>query len=672
MSGRDFTRRPGLAAAAWAAVVLGACVTDDLGVPAGDPGAPPEVRGVRLIPGDGAVKLRFLEAPGAETYTACVHVEPDPLAGECVRDVDSPYVQKGLKNGERVWWAVVAENEAGAGPVVEVQSVLPGSPERPLAIHAEMTPSDLETLYSRSVRSNARLPVTLALGDESGPIAQLDEVRGIRFRGHSARGHPRKSYHIRLDERPRIAKFPDFNFRGLGRRAGDRILLNQTWTDPTGIRPALAFAMYGDLGLPAPTTFFADWWLNGVYEGHYIGIERIDREALRRWWLGRERGSFTLVRDRSRHRADIDAISMFAVDPDTLGEDDVERIARLQTIYDTRGDADDQNWEALLSLLRWVRDTPAGPEWEAGLKERFHVDDLLDVIAVHSMQYDFDSFADDYWLYRDEDDGRWRVIPWDKNLTFGQRWYPTHGTVSDFFYFHGDITDHVDNPLFDRTVATLGDRLDARIRELYEQVFGPAWFDERIDELAAQVRASQLRWPEPAFEVHPQQHFTDPGWFAWHLEALREFPRFRRAFLTAERSSASPYRFEGKVSFDERGVAWITDSRGWVLLRLEGGDPDTRLELRVEVVEAPGLDGVEREWHIESFGEPFTGELTLPYKNRPGETWLPELEAAGRNWELTVVEGARNWLPTRVNPFANTARAELTLDGAHRLRLLYR
>jgi spore coat protein H len=645
-------------------------------LPSGDAGpaagGPPEVRGLRLIPEHDAVEVHFLEVSAGHSYTACFHTEPDPLRGECVRDVTTPHRQPGLEPGTRLWWAVFAENDAGRSPIVEVQSVVPGPPRRPLALWAEMSEDDLETLYTRSVRSDVRLPLELHLGDERGPVAEMPDVLGIRFRGHSARGHDRKAYHIRLEERPELTEFPEFNFRGRDRRAGNRILLNQTWTDPTGVRPALAFAMYNDLGVPAPTTFFADWWLNGVYEGHYIGIERIDREALRRWWLGRERGEFTLVRDRSRFRPDIDAISMFAIDPDTLGADDDARIAALQQIYDYRGEVDDHDWEALLSLLRWVRDTPAGAEWERGLEARFHVDSLLDVIAVHSMQYDFDSFADDYWLYRDDaGDGRWRIIPWDANLTFGQRWYPTHGTVSDFFYFHGDITQHVDNPLIDRTVKALRPRLDARIRELYEEVFTDDWFDETIDELAAQVASGLLRWPQPAFAVHPGQHHTAPGWFAWHLEALREFPRFRRAFLTAPRSDAPPYRFRGEVELGADGTAWITDARGWVLARLHG-DPGRVLHLALALEDTPNAEGARKTWHIENLGPPAQVGLTLPYKHRPGETWLPDLEVAGRNWELTMVDHDRGSLPTRVNPFANIAYAELTLDGEHRLQLLYR
>lgn len=635
-------------------------------------GVPGEVRGLRLIAEEDAVTARALEAPRAETYVYCAHDEPAPLEGECREGGPPPYRFGGLEPGEALWWAVFAKNDAGRGPVVEVARAGAGAAERPRQVRMRMDPDDLDHLYERSIWSDRRLPVEIDLASGEGARAAIPEIRGIRFRGHSTRHDPRKSYHIRLDERPRVRGFPDFNFRGQGRRGGDRVLLNQTWTDPTGVRPALSFAMYEAIGLPAPATFFVDVWINGAYEGHYIGVERIDREALARWFLNREHGEFTLVRDRSRQRAAVSGHSVFAVSPDALGEDEASRLSTLGRAFDNRGEAGDQDWGALLELIEWTYDTPAGPAWEEGLRERFDVDALVDVLAVKSMQYDFDSFADDYWLYRDgAGDGVWRVIPWDKNLTFGQRFYPHHTTSNDFFYFHGEITDHFSHRLFERTVDTLRERIDARAAELYEAVFTPAWFDETVAELAAEARDGHLRPPEPAFRLHPRQHDTAPTWFDWHVEALREFVALRRAFLTAERDGGEAGVFDGPVALDERGEAYLTDGDGWVLARLRG-TPGALLNLRVELLPNPGASGVERRWTIENRGGPVDVEIALPYKNRPGTTWLPELEVAGRSWELGVVDRGRYRYPTRVNPFANLVATEITLGAAHDLEVLYR
>jgi spore coat protein H len=297
----------------------------------------------------------------------------------------------------------------------------------PIALYATMAPADLAHLYERPASSDELMPVELALADASGRQAIIPEVRGVRFRGRSSRAFPRKSYHIRLDQRPELDDFATFNFRSDTRRAGDRLLLLSTWADPSGIRVALAFAMYAEIGLPAPSTYFVDWWLNGVYEGLYVAVERIDREALHGWGLERSHGGFTLVRDRTVEHPHLPALdgasTIFAVDPEGAGADDEARIALLQQAFDHRGELESQDWEALLDLWRWVHRTEAGPGWAKGLEERFDVDALLDVLAVMQLQHDFDSFYDDYWLYRDHDgDGRWRIIPWDKTLTFGNSW----------------------------------------------------------------------------------------------------------------------------------------------------------------------------------------------------------------------------------------------------------
>ena len=666
-----------------------AAVSSDAG--ASDAGAPPdaqppvdaalrgdgEVRGIRLVPGDDEVTVYFHEAPGAETYTLCWNREPDPLAGECRGDVTSPHTVGELEPGETFYFTVIAENAHGRSPVVEVPSITPGPASRPLEIVASMDPNDLDDLYSRPARSDLRLPVTLQLRLSDGSLAPIHDVRGLRFRGQSSRNLPRKSYNIRLDERPLIPEALDFNFRSAARQAGNRILLLQTWTDPTGIRPSLSFAMYEQLGLAAPSTFFTDWWLNDIYEGLYVGVERVDREALRGWGLNRSRGEFTLVRDRARQnrsRPEIDQTSMFMINPETLGETDNERVALLQAVFDYRGEVEDHDWDELLDLLRWVHLTPAGADWETGLEARFAVNELIDLLALYKLQYDNDSFADDYWLYRDDTgDGLWRVIPWDKDLTFGSRWWSGHTTANDFFYIDGSITDHdtFENPLFERTLETYADAIDARIAELYESVFTEAWFDETIASLSAEVRDALLRWPSPSFEVHPRQQWSPATYFGWHLEALRDFQTLRRVWLTTERHDGPGDSFEGEVVFDEDGTAWVTDASGWILMRLDGA-PGEQLDLRVELVDKPEADGVSKAWQIENRGEPWIGQVTLYYRNVPSESWLPELEVAGRNWDLTVFAEGETPLPTRVNPFSNSVSTDLELSGRHMLAVLYR
>lgn len=645
-----------------------------------------EVRGLRLVPGDGSVTVHFIDPETAPSYVACWSTSGVAPHAPCVVDVTSPFELTGLQNGAPVSVSVHPRLDGHLGPEVEMPTTVPGSAERPIALHARMSPEDLDTLYERDVWSNELLPVDLWLGDEHGPVAAVPSVRGIRLRGWSSRSLPLKSYHIRTDERPYVAEYDQFNFNSGGRRASDRVLLTQLWTDPTGIRAPLAFWMFRELGHPAPSTYFVDWWLNERYEGTYVAVERVDREALRGWGLNRRRGGFTMVRDRIREHGDrlgLDGPTIFSIDPDTLGPNDEARIEILQEVFDSRGETDDHRWEEILELLRWVHRTPAGEEWRAGLKERFDVEALVDFMALMVIQYDTGQFRgdDDYWLYRDHDgNDLWRLIPWDMDRTFGSDYYPGHTVANDFFTFHLELPRLGRNSFFERTREALADRIDARIRELYLDTFTDAWWDAAIDELAAEVEASLTRWPEPSFERHPRQHRTESGWFPWHVEALRKFHRLRRTwFLGSRPADGHIGRTEGLVTFDSSGTAWLTDATGWVLAKLEGV-PGQVIDLSVELLDNPGADGIQRQWLFEARGAPWQGEVTLYYRNRPSETWVPrspegELEVAGRNWELTFVEESRGettWLPTRVNPFANAASAHVSLEGSTRLQLLYR
>ena len=125
------------------------------------------------------------------------------------------------------------------------------------------------------------------------------------------------------------------------------------------------------------------------------------------------------------------------------------------------------------------------------------------------------------------------------------------------------------------------------------------------------------------------------------------------------------------MAFDDHGTAWVTDATGWMLIRLDGA-PDDRLDLAVELVDNPDADGLNKAWHVENRGEPWTGRMTLYYRNVPSEAWLPELEVAGRNWGLTVFAEGEAPLPTRVNPFSNSLSTDPELTGRHVFEVLYR
>jgi len=298
------------------------------------------------------------------------------------------------------------------------------------------------------------------------------------------------------------------------------------------MRETLAWGMFADLGRPASRARYADLWLNGVYEGLYVHIERVDADLLRNAGLD---ASGTLVRDQFRDRRNedprIEVASAFAFPLSEL--DPAERAQFLADGFGSRGNP---NWDRLVELVLWAEGSEPGPLFEKEFRERFDPEVFIDWLAVHFLIGDIDSFADDYWLYLDDtgEEARWIVIPWDKDLSFGSHWRPGFGTANDFFAYEMPVGAGWDNPLVNLFLETPGLRgqLIDRTRELMDEVFTEAYFKERVAATWSGIRESATREPDvAAFERHPKNHHSEQGVPELHRDTVLDFVGLRYGYL---------------------------------------------------------------------------------------------------------------------------------------------
>jgi spore coat protein H len=549
-------------------------------------------------------------------------------------------------------------------------------PYAPEVLHLTVDEDVLTELYSREIFSDERVDGTI-VRDATGEELAVD---GLRFRGASSRGLPKKSFNIRFEEDQ------PFLF------GSNRMNLKAVFTDPTMMRETLAMDMWHALDRPAPRTAYVDLTINGVYEGLYIHVERIDGDLLDHHGLDPDG---TLVRDELRADADVEiAPSAFGLD---VGDDREALVETLEENFNSRGDPD---WGAVAELITDVARTPPGPRFAALVEERVDLDVLLDWLAIHELTGDADSYGDDYWLYLDHDDpdARWIVIPWDKDLTFGSYSRETGGTLNDFFAYEHDIQTAATlwgNRLVTGVYETpeLRERLTERTLELADRVFTGEWFDERITAIAGGIRESVTTGPGPGrFALHRQNHHGQLGRFDQHLEVLRDYVELRWALLRHRMAGEGAGGAAGAASatIDEGHAGeriLLTDGTGFTVAALTLESVEGSGELSVEVqplVPAEGAvaaDGIDRVWRIRTTVPVVSGQLDLYYRNDvgypggfPDENWYPGGEAVGRQGELVATRLADDVVapfPTRVNPFSNKASFDLELTrGVHTFGLL--
>jgi hypothetical protein len=136
----------------------------------------------------------------------------------------------------------------------------------------------IQELYERDPTIDDRVEGEIRLSPD-GEALPLD---GFRFRGHSARHHPKKSFNIRFSEEQEL----------FGN--DDRLNLNASYTDPSMIREKLAWDMFHEIGHVAPRSTFFNLYINDHYEGLYRHVDRVDNVLLRRNGLNPDG---TLVRE---------------------------------------------------------------------------------------------------------------------------------------------------------------------------------------------------------------------------------------------------------------------------------------------------------------------------------------------------------------------------------------
>ena len=280
---------------------------------------------------------------------------------------------------------------------------------------------------------------------------------------------------------------------------------------------AVAYDVYRRAGSPAPLTEFVRVWVDGKLSGHHLMVERPTQSFLRRneiddsgnlykvLWTGR--GVVGQHEKRTNKQT---------------GHDDL--VAVIDELTKTRGDADKQ-WKVI--------------------QEHFDVDQVATYFAVNMVLSHWDGFFNNYFAYRDPKRGKWILIPWDQDKTWG--YYD--GLPDDQVFFDMPLTFGMEgdrppagramwwrpgghfsrpllaNPHFRKVFL-------ARTREVLEKVYTKDTYFPLIDEMAkrlgddAALRAKLRGEPEAA---GAKLLARDAELLKTHLVKRREFLLGRRS-----------------------------------------------------------------------------------------------------------------------------------------------
>jgi hypothetical protein len=558
--------------------------------------------------------------------------------------------------------AVFADADAGLGELV-IQD-----------LQLSMDELDAEVLFRKEPNDKSSFPMRLET--EAGSLSGRVEVKGS-----FSRNFLKKSLVIKLAS----------GQQWQGRR---KFALNAMATDPTQLREWLAWDLVRALGMASPQVEYVRLYINGRYIGLYLQFEWITDATFERQDLG-EGGQLYHPDD-----------SLFC------GELTPATLPRLEDCWFNLSPPArmGEGHAPLQQLIEAMEQTPV-ERFDSFLGSHFNLDSVINWLVLNAIASNGDTYNKNYFLHRSADSGRWSVVPWDYDLSFGRNADPVlpfpQNILNDNFYYLHPPDLGVFHPLKDKALQnpTLMQHYRTRMAHVLglaredaaEAAFGwfsPQRFIGRITQLrqfigsetpaerypagtpaVVEAQVAALRWYGLMRHHHLRNLLIEPSPFG----TARWMAGANYTLLKDEFPLQVPLALSVNQDLNP-GESWVVPVEAWLarplgLLHFSAVSQPARVRLELVSEQPPDLlppgmtaaDCLQRSWFLDLKTplESLTLDLDLDYLQQSSQRH--ELggidERAGLSlWQMS---GTR-WqsLPTRYNSFANTLSAGgVTLHG---------
>ncbi|MBN1877341.1 MAG: CotH kinase family protein [Anaerolineae bacterium] len=224
---------------------------------------------------------------------------------------------------------------------------------------------------------------------------------GVRYRGEIARWLPKKSWKVEFDSSDLFAGRHEIN-------------LNAEYPDKSLLREWLAYDLFARVGVIAPQANFARLYVNDEYRGLFTEVDQVDQRFL---------VSVGLDPNGDLYKGDYGTFHI-ANTYDAYVEQYVKKINKEDSYRD------------LIVFIEILNET-SQEELPQTLAALMDVGVYLDQYAVQVLIGNYEWVEKNFYIYHDRAAGRWQMIPWDVDLSFG------HNHESSVF----DETLSWDNPI---------------------------------------------------------------------------------------------------------------------------------------------------------------------------------------------------------------------------------
>jgi spore coat protein CotH len=295
---------------------------------------------------------------------------------------------------------------------------------------------------------------------------------GFRLRGNTSRDSRKKSFKV---------SFNSF-IKGRGFHGLDKLNLNGEHNDPSIIRSKLCFDLFRDIAKVASRANHVQLYVNGLYRGLYISVEHVDDEFLKKNFAD-DTGNLW----KCLYPADL---TYKGTSPDVYRQlyNSGRPVYELTTNEDK---ADFTELFHLIAILTFVSDQSL-PD---SLEKVMDVHEILKYFAFNVLVGSWDdywSLMNNYYLYHDPSAGRFSLIPYDYDNTFGIDWFGVDWSTAAPYAFPKVASGS--RPLAERLLA------NATYRDLYThilqffstRVFPLSYWESRIDRIRTMITPAAM------------------------------------------------------------------------------------------------------------------------------------------------------------------------------------
>jgi len=353
----------------------------------------------------------------------------------------------------------------------------------------KMRPEDFRAL-ERNPGSDQTHPATLIADGKVYTNAQ------VRYRGEWARSWPKKPLKIFFSR--------DQLFQG-----HHSVNLNSAWRDPAFVRETLAYHVYAACGVPASRSRMVQMQMNGRFYGLFVEVEQVDKPFLNRFGL---KGA-----------------SLFKAASDDNQAD--ERDLGSESAFSRHYENETQKTNDVRELQSFCHELARATNTLVFFTRRVDLEKYINYLAATALVQHWDCFNKNHFLVYDRrGSGKWFVLPWDLDRTFGDHWNRGFASANLPILLG---TQRLPGPtgwsrLQDRFFSepALRARFLDRLAELLEKEFTTARLFPVLDRLESaiqeQAALDRRRWPGSGEDLQSG------------MAGLKSYIERRRAYLQRE------------------------------------------------------------------------------------------------------------------------------------------